>query len=378
MIDELLSQDEINALLSGADFGGDGGAGKDTGGIPPERQGILDDIAGIFSASVSSVYGMLAGKEVTSVVRETAVLSQRDFISRPEGAAFAFRATCGGLNDAPLVLVITERGALTLADLMMGGEGKELPDEAGELYLNAAQEGLSQVVGAAFTGVSGMLGGKRLIPENISSALEPEEWLPFPTRSPEDQTWTVSASVSIEGLGDFPLWVLLPLDMATALADEVRELVAGKEKKEAPAADRTPSSGPKQPQGAPRAETAAPEAEHPSFGNVYDQSSVDVRPAEFVPLLQKPGTGYGNSRIDLVADIPVRVTVELGRTRKNISDILNMTPGSVIELDKMAGEPVDILVNGKLVAKGEVVVIDENFGVRITEIVSSAGRVHSL
>ena len=69
---------------------------------------------------------------------------------------------------------------------------------------------------------------------------------------------------------------------------------------------------------------------------------------------------------------------ELGRTRKNIADILNMTPGSVIELDKMAGEPVDVLVNSKLIAKGEVVVIDENFGVRITEIVSSAGRVHSL
>ena len=176
--------------------------------------------------------------------------------------------------------------------------------------------------------------------------------------------------------------MLLPLDVAKALADEVRELVSGKGKKEAPAAAKAPSAAPKpsQPssQGSMQAETPAPDADHPSFGNVYDQSSVDVRPAEFVPLVQKAGTGYGNSRIDLVADIPVRVTVELGRTRKNISDILNMTPGSVIELDKMAGEPVDILVNGKAVAKGEVVVIDENFGVRITEIVSSAGRVHSL
>ncbi len=76
-----------------------------------------------------------------------------------------------------------------------------------------------------------------------------------------------------------------------------------------------------------------------------------------------------------MADIPVRVTVELGRTRKNISDILNMTPGSVIELDKMAGEPVDILVNGKLIAKGEVVVIDENFGIRITQLVSPEERI---
>ncbi len=383
MIDELLSQDEINALLSGADFGGDGGAGKAEGGFSQEQQSILDDLAGIFSTSASSVYGMLAGKEVTALVHETTVIPQKEFISRPEEAAFAFRVTCGGLNDAPLVLVITERGALTLADLMMGGEGKDLPEEAGELYLNAAQEGLSQVVGAAFTSMSGMLGGKRLMPENVSSALEPAEWLPFPTRSPDDETWAISAAVSIEGLGDFPLWVLLPLDVVKGIADEVMERIAGKEKKEAPAAAKAPAGSPKSsqtaaPQGAPRGESPVHEAEPPSFGNVYDQSSVDVRPAEFVPLVQKPGGGYGSSKIDLVADIPVRVTVELGRTRKNISDILNMTPGSVIELDKMAGEPVDILVNGKLVAKGEVVVIDENFGVRITEILSSAGRVHSL
>ncbi len=382
MIDELLSQDEINALLSGADFGGDGGAGKSEGGISPDQPSILDDLAGIFSTSASSVYGMLAGKEVSALVREMTVLPQKEAASRPEETPFAFRVTCGGLNDAPLVLVITERGALTLADLMMGGEGKDLPEEAGELYLNAAQEGLSQVVGAAFTGMSGMLGGKRLIPENISSALESQDWLPFPTRSPEDEAWTISAAISIEGLGDFPLWVILPLDVAKALADDVRELVSGKGKKEAPAAARAPAAGakPQQPSSRGNVPVEAPvqETEHPSFGNVYDQSSVDVRPAEFVPLVQKAGTGYGNSRIDLVADIPVRVTVELGRTRKNISDILNMTPGSVIELDKMAGEPVDILVNGKAVAKGEVVVIDENFGVRITEIVSSAGRVHSL
>lgn len=237
---------------------------------------------------------MLAGKEVSALVREMTVLPQKEAASRPEETPFAFRVTCGGLNDAPLVLVITERGALTLADLMMGGEGKDLPEEAGELYLNAAQEGLSQVVGAAFTGMSGMLGGKRLIPENISSALESQDWLPFPTRSPEDEAWTISAAISIEGLGDFPLWVILPLDVAKALADDVRELVSGKGKKEAPAAARAPAAGakPQQPSSRGNVPVEAPvqETEHPSFGNVYDQSSVDVRPAEFVPLVQKAGT----------------------------------------------------------------------------------------
>ena len=96
---------------------------------------------------------------------------------------------------------------------------------------------------------------------------------------------------------------------------------------------------------------------------------VDVHPAEFTPLMPR-GAATGGGKIDLIADIPVRVTVELGKTRKNISEILSITAGSVIELDKMAGEPVDVLVNGKLIARGEVVVIDENFGVRITDVIS--------
>ena len=374
MIDELLSQDEINALLSGADLGGGGDAGGAGGDFSPEQAGVLEEFAGIFSSSTSSVYGMLAGKEVSAVVGEKSVMTQKDFAALPEDP-FAFRVTCGGLDDAPLSFVITEKGALTLADLMMGGEGKDLPEEAGELYLNAAQEGLSQVVGAAFTSMSGLLGGKRLMPENITSSLEADEWLPFQDRAPDDELWSVPVTVSIEDLGDFPLWIAMPLDVVKKVADEAAKTIAGKEAEKAPAPAQAAASAP--PPAPRQGQIPRDEAPAASAGHIYEQSSVDVRPAEFVPLMQKATDGHGGSRLDLVADIPVRVTVELGRTRKNIADILSMTPGSVIELDKMAGEPVDILVNGKLVAKGEVVVIDENFGVRITEIVSSAGRVHS-
>ena len=384
MIDELLSQDEINALLSGGGFGGGAGNDGSSGDMTAEQQHVLNDIANIFSSSAASVFGMLAGKEVSADIQKTETVSQEELVAATEAEPFAFRVLAGGLNNAPITMLVTKKGALTLADLMMGGEGKDLPDEASELYLNAAQEGLSQVVGAAFTSMSGLLGGKRLMPENVSSALEAEEWLPFPSLDAADSLWRVSAALEMEGLGSFPLEILLPLEVAKKIADDVHAVVAGKKEKEQPAPSAQPQQQAKQaPQQPPQ--PAAPQQQSfggagepaPSFGNVYDQSSVDVRPAEFVPLTQKSLSGFG-SKIDLVADIPVRVTVELGRTRKNIADILNMTPGSVIELDKMAGEPVDVLVNSKLIAKGEVVVIDENFGVRITEIVSSAGRVHSL
>jgi flagellar motor switch protein FliN/FliY len=79
--------------------------------------------------------------------------------------------------------------------------------------------------------------------------------------------------------------------------------------------------------------------------------------------------------IEIIMDVPLEVTVELGRTTRKIKDILEFSPGSIIELNKLAGEPIDILVNGKFVAKGEVVVIDENFGIRITDIVNAEHRI---
>ena len=104
---------------------------------------------------------------------------------------------------------------------------------------------------------------------------------------------------------------------------------------------------------------------------------VNVQPVQFAPLVQ-PTLNASDTNIGLIMDVPLQVTVELGRTRKLIRDILELTPGSVIELDKLAGEAVDILVNGKLIAKGEVVVIDDNFGVRIVEIVSPLERSYTL
>lgn len=93
-------------------------------------------------------------------------------------------------------------------------------------------------------------------------------------------------------------------------------------------------------------------------------------------------TGMGNSpkdrNLSLILDIPLRVTVELGRTKMPVSELLNLTQGSVVELSKLAGEPMEVLVNDKLIAKGEAVVVNEKFGVRLTDIISPTERVESL
>ena len=98
-------------------------------------------------------------------------------------------------------------------------------------------------------------------------------------------------------------------------------------------------------------------------------ANVNVQPAQFQTFSSDFSAMPSQENIGLIMDVPLEVTVELGRTSKSISDILDFAPGTIIELDRIAGEPIDVLVNGKLVAKGEVVVIEESFGVRVTEII---------
>jgi flagellar motor switch protein FliN/FliY len=156
-----------------------------------------------------------------------------------------------------------------------------------------------------------------------------------------------------------------------------------------PAAPAAPTSPPAPKAPAPPPAAAAPQPmpqaqmpPPPNYGYAPPQQqyaqNVAVQPAQFQQLA--PGTLSIPEipNIDLIMDVPLQVTVELGRTKKLIREILEFNPGSVVELDKLAGEPVDILVNGKLIAKGEVVVIDENFGVRITYITNQADRLSTL
>ncbi len=110
-----------------------------------------------------------------------------------------------------------------------------------------------------------------------------------------------------------------------------------------------------------------------------DDKKITVQPVQFMPFdtgtLKKEG---GLNKLELIYDVSLQITVELGRTEKTLQEILEIGPGSIVGLDKLAGEPLDILVNGKLLARGEVIVIDENYGVRIKEVVDSSERVGSL
>ena len=322
MPDDLLSPDEINALLSG---GGDFGDADEISDADAEQ---LAKVSDTFANSENSVINMLAGKNVTTNVGTPEILTQDDFREKFAEIPFLFSTTFGGLDDRPLALVVDQKGALTLADLMMGGGGGDVP-EPSDLYWNAAQEGLSQVVGSAFTSLAGLMAGKRLMPENTTSALGEDDWRALSLEPADKKIWCSPVNVTIDGLKPFNIWTCLTLDNALDIAGFMRDALEGKQP-QSQASNNNPMGG-----------------GNMSGGRQNAGPAVDVRPAAFQPLGGGSGGG-APSPIDLIADIPVRVTVEL---------------------DKMAGEPVDILVNGKLIAHGEVVVIDENFGVRITDII---------
>ncbi|MDR1472287.1 MAG: flagellar motor switch protein FliN [Synergistaceae bacterium] len=364
MVDEFLNQDEIDALLSGGDDSGSGG------GLSKEDLTVLAEVSGIIAAAAGNVIGMLAGRDVSAEPSEQIDIPQSEMSSRIDGGrVFAYSMALGGLDSAPAQLLTSEKGALALADLMMGGDAKELPAEANDLYLSAAQEGLSQLIGSALTSLSGILGGIRLSGDSSSSALEDvSAWVPFASESGDSRIWVGKIDLNVDGVDPFSLDIVMPVPNALDLAAKIREAAAPKE----PEAPPVPPAAQARPQ--PQSAAAA------SASAAYSRPQappVDVKPVEFAQL---GGSEFAGSpgNIDLIVDIPVRITVELGRTRKTIGEVLALGPGSVVELNKMAGEPVDVLVNGKLIARGEVVVIDESFGIRVTEVVSRVERIRSM
>ena len=376
MSEEFLNQDEIDALLSGDT--------ASEGVLSRAEAEAMQEVATIFAGAAGNVVGMLAGRTVTAEVVLRSELEQSK--AKNEFSVekiFSFSMTLDGIDSPVALLLTTEQGALALADLMMGGDAQELPEEANDLYLSASQEGISQLVGSALTNLSSLVGGGRVSAGNTSAILtDVDGWMPFQDRSGDECVWQGKIQLNVEGLDPFFLYLILTAQDAQRLAQKIIATMEPEEPAPEPVAKASPlpqQAAPVAPQAASAAPPVAQQAPAYTVPPRAPQPPVDVQPAEFAPFGVGEfvgGTTSGN--IDLIVDIPVRVTVELGRTRKKIGEVLALGPGSIVELNKMAGEPVDVLVNGKLVARGEVVVIDESFGVRVTEVVSRAERIRSM
>ena len=281
-----------------------------------------------------------------------------------------------------------ERDVKVITDLMMGGDGSNIDGELGELHLSAISEAMNQMMGSSATSLSSMLG--RMIdispPEaSLVNILENKNGADIAPFLGGDFV-KIEFRMQIEDLVDSTIMQLYPIDFAKSLykifmEQQMGTSAAPAQPDPAPQPQSVPAPQP-QPAPAPQPQPqpyVPPQAEMPQMQQAMPQMQMqqmpqmqqaNIQPAQFQAFnTQMPQQMASQENIGLIMDVPLEVTVELGRTKKSIAEILDFTPGTIIELDKIAGEPIDVLVNGKFVAKGEVVVIEESFGIRVTEII---------
>ena len=407
-MDGMLSQDEINALLSGmaTDAGdepdvGSSDAGGGSNALTDAEKDAVGEVANIsMGTSATTLYSLVNRK--VNITTPTVEMATWDTIIRDYERPCVFIQIHYKVGlDGSNILVLKENDVKIITDLMMGGDGTNTDGELGELHLSAISEAMNQMMGSSATSLSSMLGRMIDISPPEASLVDLNEF-----GKPEDiadflknDFVKVSFSMQIGDLVDSTIMQLYPIDFAKELYTHFVEGGGGAKEEEAPPAPEPAAAPPPPPpapdmsgqpmgvppqmgMGAPQMGMGAPQmgmgmpqmGMPPQMGMQpmmmqQPMASVNVQPAQFTTFTSDLNPMQAQENIELIKDVPLEVTVELGRTHKSINDILDFSPGTIIELEKIAGEPVDVLVNGKNVAKGEVVVIEESFGVRVTEII---------
>lgn len=392
-MDGMLSQDEINALLSGMNAGS---SDPQPDPQPAATEEILTDIekdaigeiANISMGTSATTLYSLVNRKVNITTPTVSIANWKNFIDEQEKPCVFIQIKYTEGLDGANILIMRERDVKVITDLMMGGDGSNIDGELGELHLSAISEAMNQMMGSSATSLSSMLG--RMIdispPEaSLVNILENKNGADIAPFLAGDFV-KIEFRMQIEDLVDSTIMQLYPIDFAKSLykifmEQQMGTSAAPAQPDPAPQPQSVPAPQP-QPAPAPQPQPqpyVPPQAEMPQMQQAMPQMQMqqmpqmqqaNIQPAQFQAFnTQMPQQMASQENIGLIMDVPLEVTVELGRTKKSIAEILDFTPGTIIELDKIAGEPIDVLVNGKFVAKGEVVVIEESFGIRVTEII---------
>lgn len=378
-MDGMLSQEEINALLGemstddGADSPAEAGAdGELLSEVERDAVGEISNIsmgtaATTLSTLVNDVVNITTPKVSHATIEEVANSYERPCV-------YIHISYVEGL-DGSNILILKDEDVKIITSLMMGGDGSTIDEELSEMHLSAIAEAMNQMMGSAATSLSSMLNKK----VDISPPIANQYDVNADVLSDEmkklsgEQLVMVSFKMEIGSLVNSEIMQMFPISFAREMYECYKEVIASDMAgggDDDGFHDIGPST-PVTPQPAP-APTPMPSAPAPDMNAGMAmpgyQQPPNVQPVafqNFAPVSAVPQP----QNYDLIMDVPLEVTVELGRANKSIKEILDFSPGTIIELNKLAGEPVDVLVNGKLVAKGEVVVIEESFGIRITELV---------
>ena len=420
-MDGMLSQDEINALLNGMDPGELGGsqdgakepfaagtAASDDQTLSDVERDAVGEVANISMGSSATTLYSLVNRKVNITTPVVSMVNWQSVIDDYEKPCVFIQIHYTAGLDGTNILVLREHDVKIITDLMMGGDGTNTDGELGELHLSAISEAMNQMMGAAATSLSTMLGTMIDISPPDASLLDLTEFQKGDEISPflGGTFVKVAFTMQIGDLVDSTIMQLYPIEFAKKLVQTFMETNGASDTPEpapAPAEQTSAAPAPQpQPQAQPQmgmdmnAMNMGMGMGMPQMGmnmgmgmpqmgmnmgmgmpqmgmnmgmGMAQMPQMSVQPAQFQSFQSDYGNPQANENIGLIMDVPLNVTVELGRTSKSISEILDFAPGTIIELDKIAGEPIDVLVNGKFVAKGEVVVIEESFAVRVTEII---------
>ncbi|WP_374963501.1 flagellar motor switch phosphatase FliY [Lysinibacillus sp. RS5] len=405
MSDEMLSQEEIEALLRGEtleDKNSDTEASTDEeindlrveDYLDSFAQDALGEVGNISFGSSATALSALLGQKVDITTPSISMINrnklEEEFPHPYVAVQVEYTIGLSGMN----LLVIKQSDAAIIADLMLGGDGLNPKPDLGEIQLSAVQEAMNQMMGSAATSMSTVFNKKvDISPPTIDlmniSQNEGRENIPE-----DDLLVKVSFRLKIGNLIDSNLMQLLPLKFSQNIVksllgetESIEEPVAATIAPEAPVASLVQPQAPvtSAPPAQPVYQQQAAPVQQPMYQE-QQQIPHATRPVQPVNVQQAQFASFDSNvisqpearNLNMLLDIPLQVTVELGRTKRSVKEILELSSGSIIELDKLAGEPVDILVNSRLIAKGEVVVIDENFGVRITDVLSQAERLNNL
>ena len=402
-MDGVLSQEEINALLNSPDgsSGGNAGATSPSGSdseqaLTAEEKDAIGEVANISMGTAATTLFSLVNRKVEISTPVVSMATWDDVVMNYERPCVLIRFAYTVGLDGSNILVLKENDVKIITDLMMGGDGTNTSEELGELHLSAISEAMNQMMGSAATSLSSMLSKTIDISPPVADLVDLQETVDEGAIDEflEGSFVKISFKMEIGDLVDSQIMQLYPVsfarDMCHAIAKNMEKdaeeaqigmdhtqpaqaapnMAAAQPMNNQPMMNPQMNNQPMMNQPMMNQQMMNPQMMNPQMMNpqMYQQP-VNVQPAQFTPFSGEFAAQFAKENIDLIMDVPLEVTVELGRTTKSISEILEFAPGTIIELNRIAGEPIDVLVNGKFVAKGEVVVIEESFGVRITEIV---------
>lgn len=384
-MDGMLSQEEINALLNG--LGSDDSDTDNIEHLTDAEKDAIGEISNISMGTAATTLFSLVNQRVVITTPVVEYATWKDIVNSYDRPCVFIQIYYAEGLDGNNILILKENDVKVITDLMMGGDGTNIDTPLSDLHLSAIGEAMNQMMGSAATSVSSMLEKKVNITPPTATIVDLDESV-----SGEDiadflkgSFVKVSFNMVIGDLVDSVLMQLYPFDFAknlyrefmaaNSMESEIPPTPQKPKPKEKPRAEQTQEAYEQQatptgniPYNIPAGMQGAAPQMNQQYPYMPPAQDVNVQPVQFAPFSQPGQQMVPPENIDLLMDVPLEVTVELGRTSKSIKEILEFAPGTIVELNRLAGEPIDVLVNGKFVAKGEVVVMEEAFGIRVTEI----------